>query len=34
MGFKKKHYRPQVDTRDCGVARWQWFLGIMGHIIL
>ncbi|UUM58880.1 hypothetical protein NQZ89_11815 (plasmid) [Streptococcus suis] len=20
MRFKKKHYRPQVDTRDCGVA--------------
>ncbi|HEM2804014.1 TPA: hypothetical protein U0629_001839 [Streptococcus suis] len=20
MRFKKKHYRPKVDTRDCGVA--------------
>lgn len=20
MAFRKKHYRPQVDTRDCGVA--------------
>ncbi|HFR3551418.1 TPA: hypothetical protein ACHVA2_001647 [Streptococcus suis] len=20
MRFKKKHYRPQVDTRDCDVA--------------
>ena len=30
MGFKKKHYRPQVDTRDCGVASLAMVFGYYG----
>lgn len=30
MRFKKKHYRPQVDTRDCGVAALATVFGYYG----
>ncbi|MGQ9413318.1 peptide cleavage/export ABC transporter ComA [Streptococcus pluranimalium] len=30
MRFKKKHYRPQVDTRDCGVAALAMVFGYYG----
>lgn len=30
MRFKKKHYRPQVDTRDCGVAALAMMFGYYG----
>ena len=25
MKFGKRHYRPQVDQMDCGVASLAWF---------
>lgn len=30
MVFRKKHYRPQVDTRDCGVAALAMVFGYYG----
>ncbi|HFH9975279.1 TPA: peptide cleavage/export ABC transporter ComA [Streptococcus pyogenes] len=30
MAFRKKHYRPQVDTRDCGVASLAMVFGYYG----
>mgnify|MGYP000161045814 FL=1 len=30
MGFKKKHYRQQVDMRDCGVAALAMVFGYYG----
>ncbi|HGA1494728.1 TPA: cysteine peptidase family C39 domain-containing protein [Streptococcus suis] len=30
MRFKKKHYRPKVDTRDCGVAALAMVFGYYG----
>lgn len=30
MGFRKKHYRAQVDTRDCGVASLAMIYGYYG----
>ena len=34
MKFGKRHYRPQVDQMDCGVASLAWFLATMVVTIL
>ena len=33
MKFRKRHYRPQVDQMDCGVASLAMIFGYYGVVI-